>query len=55
MKLAPSIVAADFARLGEQVTQAEEAGADRIHVDVSTAASMSRRRHSPSEPGPPCW
>ena len=32
--LAPSILAADFARLGEQVTEAEKAGADRIHVDV---------------------
>ena len=34
IKLAPSILAADFARLGEQVAQAERAGADRIHVDV---------------------
>lgn len=34
VKLAPSILAADFARLGEQVIQAERAGADRIHVDV---------------------
>ena len=34
MKLAPSILAADFARLGEQVAEAEKAGADRIHVDV---------------------
>lgn len=34
MRLAPSILAADFARLGEQVTDAERAGADRIHVDV---------------------
>ena len=33
-KLAPSILAADFARLGEQVAEAEQAGADRIHVDV---------------------
>ncbi len=32
--LAPSILSADFARLGEQVAQAETAGADRIHVDV---------------------
>jgi ribulose-phosphate 3-epimerase len=32
--LAPSILSADFARLGEQVTQAEQAGASRIHVDV---------------------
>ena len=34
VKLAPSILAADFARLGEQVAQAEQCGADRIHVDV---------------------
>jgi ribulose-phosphate 3-epimerase len=34
VKIAPSILAADFARLGEQVTEVERAGADRIHVDV---------------------
>jgi ribulose-phosphate 3-epimerase len=34
VKLAPSILSADFARLGEQVREAEQAGADRIHVDV---------------------
>src|SRR5437660_7714579 len=34
IKLAPSILAADFARLGEQVGEAEAAGADRIHIDV---------------------
>jgi ribulose-phosphate 3-epimerase len=34
VKLAPSILAADFARLGEQVAEAAHAGADRIHVDV---------------------
>ncbi len=33
-KLAPSILAADFSRLGEQVKAAEEAGADYIHIDV---------------------
>ena len=33
-KLAPSILSADFAHLGKQVGEAEEAGADRIHVDV---------------------
>lgn len=32
--LAPSILAADFARLGDQVRDADQAGADRIHVDV---------------------
>lgn len=34
IKIAPSILAADFARLGVQVREAEEAGADYIHVDV---------------------
>jgi ribulose-phosphate 3-epimerase len=34
VKLAPSILSADFARLGEQVREAEAAGADYIHVDV---------------------
>jgi ribulose-phosphate 3-epimerase len=34
LKLAPSILSADFARLGEQVKEAENAGADYIHVDV---------------------
>jgi ribulose-phosphate 3-epimerase len=33
-KIAASILAADFARLGEQVREVERAGADRIHVDV---------------------
>ena len=34
IKIAPSILSADFARLGEQVAEAEAAGADYIHVDV---------------------
>lgn len=34
IKIAPSILAADLARLGDQVREAERAGADRIHVDV---------------------
>ena len=34
VKLAPSILAADFARLGDQVAEADRSGADRIHVDV---------------------
>jgi ribulose-phosphate 3-epimerase len=34
VKLAPSILSADFAYLGKQVGEAEEGGADRIHVDV---------------------
>jgi ribulose-phosphate 3-epimerase len=34
IKLAPSILSADFGRVGEQVAEATEAGADYIHVDV---------------------
>jgi len=34
IKIAPSILAADFARLGEEVRAMTEAGADYIHVDV---------------------
>lgn len=32
--IAPSILSADFARLGEEIREAEKAGADFIHVDV---------------------
>jgi ribulose-phosphate 3-epimerase len=34
MKLAPSILAADLAALGEALRQCEEGGADLVHVDV---------------------
>ncbi|HWE23600.1 MAG TPA: ribulose-phosphate 3-epimerase [Myxococcales bacterium] len=34
IKLAPSILSADFAHLGLQVAEAARCGADRIHVDV---------------------
>jgi ribulose-phosphate 3-epimerase len=34
VRLAPSILAADFAHLGAQVAEADKAGADRIHIDV---------------------
>jgi ribulose-phosphate 3-epimerase len=34
IKLAPSILSADFGRMGEQVEEAVEAGADYIHVDI---------------------
>jgi ribulose-phosphate 3-epimerase len=34
IKIAPSLLSADFARLGEQVTEATRAGADYIHIDV---------------------
>jgi ribulose-phosphate 3-epimerase len=34
VEISASVLAADFARLGEQVKEASEAGAERIHVDV---------------------
>jgi len=34
MKISPSILSADFCRLGEEVRAMEKAGADYIHVDV---------------------
>jgi ribulose-phosphate 3-epimerase len=34
IKIAPSILAADFTRLGEQVREAQANGADQIHIDV---------------------
>jgi len=33
-QIAPSILAADFTRLGEQIREAEAAGADQFHIDV---------------------
>ncbi|MGN1078542.1 MAG: ribulose-phosphate 3-epimerase [Alphaproteobacteria bacterium] len=34
VKIAPSILSADFARLGEEITAIDNAGADYIHIDV---------------------
>jgi ribulose-phosphate 3-epimerase len=34
IQLAPSILSADFCRLGEEITAVEKAGADCIHIDV---------------------
>ena len=37
-KLAPSILSADFAALGEDVKKAERAGAQYLHIDVMDGA-----------------
>ena len=42
VKLAPSILAADFARLGQQVVAAEQAGADRILHGTFPEATIFR-------------
>ena len=34
VKIAPSILSADFAKLGEEITAIDKAGADYIHIDV---------------------
>ena len=34
VRIAPSILSADFARLAEEVTRVEQAGADWLHIDV---------------------
>lgn len=34
VKIAPSILSADFSKLGEEVTKLHDAGADFIHIDV---------------------
>ena len=34
IKISPSILSADFSKLGEEILNLEKAGADMIHVDV---------------------
>ena len=34
IKVAPSVLSADFARMGEEIKSVELAGADMIHMDV---------------------
>ncbi len=38
LKLAPSILSADFSKLGEEIVTADRAGADLIHIDVMDGA-----------------
>ncbi len=48
IKIAPSILTADFGRLGEFVAELEKAGADMIHLDV-----LDGQFAPPPEPEPP--
>ena len=47
--IAPSILAADFARLGEQVLEAEQGGANRVHLDVMDGHFVPNLSMGPEE------
>ena len=40
IKISPSILSADFSKLGEEIVSLDKAGADYIHVDVIPGSVM---------------